>query len=190
MKMLRRLSFLFIMGIALCSAIVTRAQTDTVPPPVMAALATFNHYLTQPITLDQLDSYQFTEGTYADTALGCALVAGTPLASPISAFKVQFVYQAVLYEIEVSADTSLIVPCSPPLLTQATLIPTVPTVATIGLTGCPVDFAGYLPTRLTIGGFWPLFSIGGDGQISHESHAGGSQSRRRTNRFDCPRHDG
>ncbi len=159
--MLRRLSFLFIMGIALCSAIVTRAQTDTVPPPVMAALATFNRYLTQPITLDQLDSYQFTEGTYADTALGCALVAGTPLASPISAFKVQFVYQAVLYEIEVSADTSLIVPCSPPLLTQATLIPTVPTVATIGLTGCPVDFAGYLPPRLTIGGF---ARIGADGQ--------------------------
>lgn len=158
--MLRRLSFLLILGIALYSAVVVTAQTDSVPPPVTAALAAFNRYLTQPITLEQLDSYQFTEGTYADTALGCTLVAGTPLASPISAFKVQFVYQSVLYEIEVSADTSLIVPCSAPLLTQTTITPAA-TLETIGLTGCPVDFAGYLPPRLTVGGF---ARIGVDGQ--------------------------
>lgn len=147
--MLRRLSFLLVLGMALCSAAATTAQTDSAPPPVMAALAAFNRYLPQPITLDQLDSYQFTQGTYTDTALGCTLVAGTPLAAPISAFKVQFFYQLVMYEIEVSADTSLIVPCSPALLMPPATVPP----AIIGQTGCPVDFAGYLPPRLTSGGF-------------------------------------
>ncbi|MBK8027329.1 MAG: SH3 domain-containing protein [Chloroflexi bacterium] len=160
--MLRRLSFLFILGVALCSATVTTAQTDSIPPPVTTALATFNQYLTQPITIDQLDSYQFTQGTYTDSALGCSLVAGAPLASPISAFKVQLVYQSVLYEFEVSADSLLVIPCSPQLLAPNALIPVAtPPLATIGLTGCPVDFAGYLPPRLIAGGY---ARIGAEGQ--------------------------
>ena len=159
--MLRRLIFLLILGAALSSATVTTAQTDSTPPPVTAALATFNGYLTQPITLDQLDSYQFTQGVFTDTALGCSLVAGAPLVSPLSAFKVQLVYQSVLYEFEVSADTLLIVPCSPQLLAQNASIPVAtPPLATIGLTGCPVDFAGYLPPRLTVGGFARIGAAG------------------------------
>ncbi len=159
--MLRRLIFLLILGVVLFSSTVTIAQTDSTPPPVTAALAAFNRYLTQPIILDQLDSYQFTQEVRTDTTLGCSLVAGAPLASPVTAFTVQLVYQSILYEFEVSADTLLIVPCSPQLLTQNVLIPVAAApLATIGLTGCPVDFAGYLPPRLTVGGFARIGAAG------------------------------
>lgn len=158
----RRLLVLVILGVALLGATVTNAQTQVPPPPVSAALAAFNLYLTEPITFDRLDSYQFTQGTYADSALGCPLVVGVPLAAPVTAYRVQLVFQSVLYEIEVSADTTMIVPCSPQLIAPASPIIVATVVGpTLGLTGCPVDFAGYLPPRLTVGGF---ARIGADGQ--------------------------
>jgi len=160
--MLRRFPHLLLVMVALFSVSIVTAQTNNISPPVIAALAAFNRYLTQPITIEQLDSYQITEGTYTDTALGCALVAGAPLATPVTAYKVQLVYQAILYEFEVSADTTLIIPCSPTLIAQPVLIPVAtPIVATIGMTGCPLDFAGYLPPRLVVGGY---ARIGAEGQ--------------------------
>jgi hypothetical protein len=151
---MRRFLLLALLVLVVASAPAALAQTDPLPPPVAAALAAFNTYLTQPITADQLDSLQYTQGTYTDSALGCTLVQGAPLAAPMTAFRVQLVYQSVLYEFEVSSDAMLIVPCTPALLAPtgpivvATAVP-----ATIGLTGCPVDFAGYLPPRLNAGGF-------------------------------------
>ncbi len=160
--MLKRLAVLLILGLALLGATITNAQTQVPPPPVTAALAAFNLYLTEPITFDRLDSYQFTQGTHADSALGCPLVVGVPLAAPVTAYRVQLVFQSVLYEIEVSADTTMIVPCSPQLIAPASPIIVATVVGpTLGLTGCPVDFAGYLPPRLTVGGF---ARIGADGQ--------------------------
>ncbi|MDZ4764485.1 MAG: SH3 domain-containing protein [Chloroflexota bacterium] len=161
--MLRRLSFLFIMGIALFSIPMIAAQTENPPQQVSAALAAFNNYLTQPIRIDQLDSYQVTQGTYTDTALGCTLVAGAPVAAPVTAFKVQLIYQSIMYEFEVSADMALIIPCSPALIAAQPALIQIPTTpqAMMGMTGCPVDFAGYLPPRLTIGGF---ARIGAEGQ--------------------------
>lgn len=161
--MLRRFTFgLLLLGVVLCIPLGAQAQTEAVPPPVTAAFAAFNRYLSQPITFDQLDSYQFTQGTYTDSALGCALVAGAPLSAPMTAYRVQFIYLGTIYEFEVSADSMLIVPCSPPLLVPNAVI-VVPTVAvpTIGLTGCPVDFAGYLPPQMTVGGY---ARIGVEGQ--------------------------
>ncbi len=152
--MFRRSLALLTTGLVLFSATLIAAQTEPVPPPVSTALAAFNTYLTQPITAGQLDSVQYTEGTYTDTALGCPLVVGAALAAPVTAFRVQLVYQSVLYEFEVSADTTMIVPCSPALLTPiGPIVVATPVVPTIGLTGCPVDFSGYLPPRLSMGGF-------------------------------------
>ena len=160
--MRRQWSVLLSLLIVLVGVTAAQAQTQPLPPPVAAALNAFNLYLTQPITADQLDSFQFTQGTYSDTALGCTLVAGAPLAAPTNAYRVQLVFQGVLYEFEVSADTTLIVPCSPPLISPAGPI-VVATVAgpTLGVTGCPVDFAGYLAPRLTAGDF---ARIGAEGQ--------------------------
>jgi len=167
--MLRRLTLILFLTVAIFSGSRVIAQTENVPPQVAAAVAAFNRYLTQPISVDQLDSYQLTQGTYGDSALGCTLVAGVPLAASISAYKVQIVYQSVLYEFEVSEDTLLIVPCSPVLLAQPVIIPiATPAQATIGLTGCPVDFAGYLPPRLVAGGF---ARIGADGQPNRMRNA-------------------
>ena len=154
MKTVRRWILLLLLGFSLLGVTAATAQTVDVPPQALSALAAFNQYLTQPITLDQLDAYQLTFGTYTDSALGCSLVAGAPLALPVNAFRVQLVYQSLIYEFEVSQDTTMIVPCSPALLTQPLILPVAtPVVATIGLTGCPVDFSGYLPPRLTVGSF-------------------------------------
>jgi hypothetical protein len=152
--MMRRSLNLAFLIVLLVGVPVAQAQSNPLPPPVSAALAAFNTYLTQPITADQLDSLQYTQGTFSDSALGCTLVQGVPLAAPVTAFRVQMVYQSVLYEFEVSSDATLVVPCTPALLAPVgPIVVATPVPATIGLTGCPVDFAGYLPPRLNAGGF-------------------------------------
>lgn len=148
------LALLVAIASAVASAAAAQPSAQTVPdlpPPISTALAALNRYLVPPITAAQLQSYSVTQGVYGDTALGCALIPGTPLAAPVQAYQVQLVYQNILYEFEISADNTLIVPCSPPLLAPTVVLPAA--TPTIGTVVCPPDLAGYLPPRLSVGGY-------------------------------------
>jgi WD40 repeat protein len=104
-------------------------------------------------------TYQTTLAT--DSNLGCSLLpAGTGLAQPILIYVITLEYPNAAYTYHISNDRTRVVPCDAdiPQSSEAVPRPTLSpptTFANYGYisTTCPVDFQGYNPTRLVIGGF-------------------------------------
>lgn len=121
------------------------AQTNDPPPQINTALADLGTRLGQPITLSSLDAWEFSVNLYTDTALGCALSAGTPRPEGISAYTFRLTYQGVLYDYRIAQDGSIVIPCDAALLQVTPAAPIA--VTTIP---CPADFEGFLNSRLRV----------------------------------------
>mgnify|MGYP000070612777 CR=1 FL=1 len=136
---------LMLIALLLTGALVAQAQDA--PPQINNALADLSTRLGRTIRLQDLDTWQFAENRYTDTALGCALVTGEPRPEGISAYTFTLTYQGVTYDYRVALDSTIVRACDAALL-QVTLA--APVVAEVD--ACPQDFAGFLAPRLSSNG--------------------------------------
>lgn len=162
MRRLVLIPFILLLTLSIAPAF---AQTQTPPPPQMTfALQGLSAALNRPVTFDQLQSWSFdANSSYLDTGLGCPGVIGTPRANPIIAYNFTLVLANIPYNIRVSADGTIIVPCNipdvQPILTPAAtpgsggvvLQPGDGNFVSLEYTPCPPGAPGYLPPRLTVG---------------------------------------
>lgn len=147
-----------VLAALLCFVSAASAQS-TLPPQIDTAISLLSQALGRPLALGDFDRYGFSQAFYADSALGCPLVAATTVyAVPVSAFTIELIFQGVRYEFRVRDDLSAAFPCDAALLV---LTPAAPgSAATPSAPGCPIGYAGFLRPRLVSGG---QGSIGADG---------------------------
>jgi hypothetical protein len=143
------------------------AQAQDAPPQFALALADLGSRLNRPITLNDLDAWNYEQNLYSDTAFGCQYVAGEPRPNGISAFTFTFAYQNHTYDYRVAADGSLTFPCDPsmPQGTAATPTPT----------NCPAGFVGYLPPKLEVGGYGRIGTGGTPNRLRDQPSVNGTQ---------------
>lgn len=164
--MFRLRSLLYLISLLVLIALPLGAQAQAIiatPPQVTLALDDLSSTVGLPLTLHDLDAYQFSQNVYTDTAMGCPYAVGTPRPEGLSGYTFQLTYHGVLYEYRVAADGSIAFRC------DASLQQPAPTSAA---TACPVDFAGYLPPRLQVGGLGRI----GTGGISNRLRSAPSTS--------------
>lgn len=150
----------FTLGLfSLLMATATSAQTSA-PPQINLALTDLSQRLGQTITLDSLDTWQYIQGIYPSTSLGCELVLNpTPMPNGMSGYSFDLVLDGQTYNYRVATDNSLVIPCTASLLPAAvptatagvpvanTLVPAVSTIAPIGQrtdVGDLPELAGFL----------------------------------------------
>ncbi len=133
----------FVLMLIVIFLIALPAAAQEAPPQINIALARLSEALGRQISLVDLDRYAFRQDFFTDSALGCPLVAGTALSSPVSAYTFDLTYQEITYNVRVSFDGANAFVCENALLTLPTADPN---------SNCPPDFAGYLAPRLRVGG--------------------------------------
>lgn len=162
---MRRIVVILILLLLSLPLMGAAAQTDTpLPPQMNFALQGLSAALNRTVTFDQLSSWSFdANNSYLDTGLGCPGVIGTPRANPVIAYNFTLVLAGVSYNIRVSADGSIIVPCNIPDVGQTPVTPGATPDSGVVLqpadgnfvsqefTPCPPGAPGYLAPRLTVG---------------------------------------
>lgn len=148
-------AFFTVLLIAALMVAPTAAQTDA-PPQVQAALVLLSQYLGHAVSLADMDRWGFSQAFYPDTSLGCSLITTpTSLASPVSGYTIQLVYEGVPYEFRVREDLRDAFPCDSKLMQFATpgaISATVVSATEAAPSNCPPGYTGYLPPRLVVGG--------------------------------------
>jgi len=140
------LALMFVMLLTLRA----RAQVE-VPPSINAALQVLSAALGTPITLTDLDTYNWQGSRYLDSTLGCNLITGTPIPESIVGYTYLLTYNGVIYDIRVSEDSAIAFACDPNLLDQAASIAAQATAAAALIQPCPPGYTGYLRPRLRPG---------------------------------------
>lgn len=146
-RFFRLMIALLVLSVAIPTAHRTSAQE---PPQLATALDQLSASLGVPVLPSDLDSYQFVIDRYTDSALGCTLIAGTPIPESILGYTFTFTVDGVNYDIRVSEDGSISFPCDAALLAQPGN-PAQATALAANPTACPPAYAGFLRPRLRAG---------------------------------------
>ncbi len=149
--MTRLVRLMCVLMIVAALAIGVSAQSVTPPPSINVALQQLSTYLGFPITLNDLDTFNWQGARYLDSALGCNLIAGTPIPESIVGYTFFFTYNGTTYEFRASEDSTLAFPCDVNLLEQGPAISAQATAAAAQISACPPAFPGYLRPRLRAG---------------------------------------
>lgn len=149
--MSRRFLFVLTLTALLFAAPAVFAQDDA-PPQIAAALQDLASRLNRVVTLTELDSWTYIANRYTNTNLGCPLVAGTDVVEGVTGYTFTIAIDGVTYEYRVSADSTIVIPCSQNLVD---LVPQPPVDPATGdttpvVTGeaCPAGFVGLLTPRV------------------------------------------
>lgn len=144
--------FLILMFVAVLSGATTAFAQNSAPPQINPALTDLSQRLGQVVTLNALDSWRFEQAIYPTTALGCDLVTNaTPQPNGMSGYNFDFVFAGVAYNYRVSADNTIVVPCTAALLSipQPTALPTQFQFDPAAVV-CPAGFPGFLEPRIIV----------------------------------------
>jgi hypothetical protein len=140
---------MFLLAVLISVPLSVQAQE---PPQMNAALAELSTYVGVPVTVSDLDFFQWQADRYLDSGLGCTLVAGTSIPESIVGYTFNLTYQGVTYDIRVSEDQTIVFPCDSRLLEQGAVFDAAAAAAQAQIMPCPTDYAGYLRPRLRAGG--------------------------------------
>lgn len=143
--MRQTLRFLLIVAILLITGASLITAQD-VPPQLDLALADLSARLGQTISQEMLDSWEFSQARYTDTAFGCPFVTGEARPEGMLAYTFNLTYQGQTYEYRVALDNTLIFPCDQQLLNATPVV-----ASQDDFEACPADFAGFVLSRLDIG---------------------------------------
>ncbi len=102
---------LLVVVFAALPAVQVFAQDD-VQQAIEQALADLNEQLGEPVSLDTLDSYSWTETEFADTSLGCPQEGEMYSQVVTPGYVVVLSYDGVTYDYRVASDGSQLVLCS------------------------------------------------------------------------------
>ncbi len=143
------------------------AQAQNVPPQFALALGDLSNRLNHPITLNDLDAWNYEQNLYTDTTFGCPYVTGEPRPNGISAFTFTFGYKGKNYDYRVAADGSLTFPCDASLPQGSQPTPMA--------TNCPVGYDGYLTPKLEVGGGARIGTGGTPNRLRDQPSINGTQ---------------
>lgn len=142
-----------VLAALLCLAPAALAQDDGAPSQINAALQDLASRLGRTVLVTDLDSWTYAANRYTNTNLGCPLASGTDVVEGVTGYTFTLILDDVTYEYRVSADSSIVVPCSQNLvdLAPAPTVEGVPSDVTPAVTGeaCPQDFIGLLTPRVS-----------------------------------------
>ncbi len=94
------------------------------PPQVNAALADLSSRLaiSPPLTVGNLDRWEWSQSVYPDSSLGCAQAGQTYTTGQYVGYRFLLTYQGVTYDYRVSGDQTIVILCNNEVLTE-TVIP-------------------------------------------------------------------
>ncbi len=128
------------------SAGVVSAQN--VPSQMNTALQQLSSLVGQPVTLGDLDSYQWVQNVYPDTHLGCEFAVFPAQTGNFVGFEFDLIYNGIPYDIRVSGDSTIVFPC----MAEGGMAPAPGIGGGVALSPCPTGYVGFLPPRLRVGG--------------------------------------
>jgi len=136
MKML--LLFVFIMAAAV--PIVAQEGDQNIPQAVQLALTNLNQRLREDVTLDDLDSYEWTAKEFSDTSLGCPQPDMMYAQVITPGYEVLFTYDGTTYDYRVAEEGETVTLCD--------TVSTDPTTTPVAGDRCP-QYGFDLPIRGT-----------------------------------------
>lgn len=172
---IRRLVMLaiFVMGMSIS---VFSAVAQETPPQIGAALAKLSTFVGRPLTLDDLDSYRWQGDRYLDSALGCTLMAGTPIPESIVGYTFTLVYQGTTYDLRVSENQAIVFACDARLIEQGLIFDAAADHARTQIVACPPEYTGFLRPRLRVNGHARIAEDGAPNRLRDAPSTSGAQT--------------
>lgn len=164
---------IFVIGMSIS---VFSAVAQETPPQIGAALAKLSTFVGRPLTLEDLDSYRWQGDRYLDSALGCTLMAGTPIPESIVGYTFTLVYQGTAYDLRVSENQAIVFACDARLIEQGIIFDAAADHARTQIVACPPEYAGFLRPRLRVNGHARIAEDGAPNRLRDAPSTSGAQT--------------